>query len=106
MPKKLFIIWLSGSDWLVVYMDTVKNDVISYVVKYLTNIDGKEYEIARFDSGHEYTHMDILLPDGSKERVVRFPNIDDSDVVDFAINNFKLNYDVYKARFEKWLKEK
>ena len=87
MPKKLFIIWLSGYDWLVVYMDTAKNDLISYVVKYLSSIDGKEYEIARFDSGHEYTHTEILLPDGSKERVVKFPKIGDSDVVDFAINN-------------------
>ncbi len=104
MPEKKFVIWLSNVDYLVVFFRTERGKTVAYTVKYLTVIDGQEYEIARFDSGHENCHMDVLLPDGGKERVIEFPVVPLNDAVDFAVENFRLNFDTYRERFTRWLK--
>ncbi len=104
MGDKQFIIWLSDLDYVLVIIRSRKGRMMSYIIKYMASIDNVEYEIARFDSGHDYAHMDILKPDATKERVVRFSGIDKENAVEFAIENFKLNYDIYRERFIKWLK--
>ena len=102
-----FVIWLSDKDWILVIIKTLKNKVLSYIVKYNALINDKEYEIARFDSGHDNIHIDILLPDGSKERVVVFNYVIQKEyVVDFALSHFRASFEIYRERFEKWLSEK
>jgi hypothetical protein len=105
MSDKQYIIWLSGKDYLLVIIKTRKGIIEMYVIKYMTIIDNTDFEVARFDSGHDYSHMDILKPDGAKERVAYFPGIRKEDAINFAIENFKLNFEVYYERFKKWLKK-
>jgi hypothetical protein len=105
MGDKNFIIWLSDIDYILVIIKSRNGKIISYVIKYITKIRNKVYEVAKFDSGHNYSHMDILRPDGTKERVVRFSNMDKENAINFAIENFKLNFDIYYERFLKWLKD-
>ena len=82
MGEKQFIIWLSDRDYLHVIIKSEKGSVLQYVVKYISEIGDMEYEIARFDSGHDFTHIDILRPDGTKERVIRFPYVNKESAIE------------------------
>lgn len=104
MGDKQFIIWLSDKDYILVIIKSKMRVVTSYVIKYMANINAIDYEVARFDSGHDYQHVDVLRPDGTKERVIHFPSIHREQAIDFAIENFKLHFDLYRERFIKWLK--
>jgi len=72
MPEKSFIIRLSANAFLFVYFVTEKGNIGRFVVKLNIFRDGVYHEIARYDSGLHQPHMDIIRPDGSKERTIDY----------------------------------
>lgn len=61
---------------------------------------------ARYDSGLHEPHLDILKPDGGKERTVAYGMLDNDQALSVAIQDFKNNWDAYVARWSKWRKER
>ena len=105
MGEKNFKVWLSEKDFIIVFMFTVKGRVKKYLVKYITQFEGKEIEVARFDSGHQNIYVDILKPNGEKDRIGTFPLISENKIVDFAISEFREHYRQYRRRMIEWLKK-
>jgi len=88
-----------------VYFKTMKGEVTDFVVKLLAHCEGKWHEILRYDSGHDCPHKDILGTDGKTIRKVWYDFLDNAQALTMAITDIKENCEVYKQRYEKWLKE-
>jgi hypothetical protein len=106
MPEKSFIIWLTESVFIFVYFVTQKGEIGSFVVKLNTIENGKAVEVARYDSGLHGPHLDILHPNGSKERVVDYGMLENAQAMSVAIEDFTNNWEFYLERWNKWLREK
>lgn len=79
--------------------------VKEFVVKLLSRCQGEWHEIVRYDSGHGCPHKDILNADGEVIRKIWYDFLDDGQALTMAITDIKDNHEVYKERFERWLKE-
>jgi hypothetical protein len=88
-----------------VYFKTMKGEVTDFVVKLLAHCEGKWHEILRYDSGHDCPHKDILGTDGKTIRKVWYDFLDNAQALTMAITDIKENCEVYKQRYQKWLKE-
>ncbi|HOE99850.1 MAG TPA: hypothetical protein PK385_06935 [Spirochaetota bacterium] len=99
MPKKKFVIFLSDSVRIYVYIETDKNSVESFVVKLELYKDGKWVEIERYDVYHGCVHKDILNKNGEKVHTIKYELLDNKSGVNTAINDFKENYQMYIWRF-------
>jgi len=106
MPEKTFIIELIENVFIFVYFVTQKGEVGNFVVKLNMVKGGKIFELARYDSGFHSPHLDILHPDGSKNRVIDFGMLENAQAINVAIEDFTNNWEFYLTRWEKWLKEK
>lgn len=69
-------------------------------------LGSEDFEIARYDSGLHEPHLDILRPDGSKERTVDYGILEKDQALSVAIQDFKNNWDAYIERWSKWYKER
>jgi hypothetical protein len=106
MPEKSFIIRLSANAFLFVYFVTEKGNIGRFVVKLNIFRDGVYHEIARYDGGLHEPHMDIIRPDGCKERTIDYGILENDQALNMAIQDFKNNWDVYIERWNKWREEK
>jgi hypothetical protein len=88
-----------------IYFKTLKGEVTDFVVKLLAHCEGKWYEILRYDSGHDCPHKDILGTDGKTIRKVWYDFLDNAQTLTMAITDIKDNFEFYKQRYQKWLKE-
>lgn len=77
---------------------------MSFVVNYVANISGHEYSVVRYDTAHGFPHKDICLPKGRALRKEPMMRADMSDLVDVAIDDLKEHWEMYRRRFERWLK--
>jgi hypothetical protein len=74
--------------------------VVDFVVALEYYINGNWAQVERFDCAHGYVHRDILTRSGDKGRVVKYLNmIDYGSAINFAIEDYKMNYGVYVWRF-------
>jgi hypothetical protein len=48
---------------------TQKGKVIDIVIQYETLINGKWVAIVRYDCSHGFFHRDVIMPDGSQEKI-------------------------------------
>ena len=87
-----------------VYFRTIKGEVTDFVVKLLAHCEDKWHEILRYDSGHDCPHKDILSTDGKVIRKVWYDFLDNTQALTMAITDIKENCEVYKQRYQKWLK--
>ena len=77
-----------------------------FVVKLNVVKSDKIFELARYDSGLDSPHLDILHPDGSKKRIIDFSMLENAQAINVAIEDFTNNWEFYLKRWGKWLKEK
>ena len=105
MPIKRFEIQLDDENIIYVYFTTIHGEVVDFVVKYIALIDGKEYEILRFDCAHGMPHVDILDPTGETVEKRWIQHLDNKQALTNARYNIELNYPMYRDRFIKWLKK-
>ncbi len=106
MPEKSFIINLGDDTFIFVYFVTERGNIGRFVVKLNVIMDRRYFEIARYDSGLHEPHLDILRPDGSKERTVDYGILENDQALNVAIQDFKSNWDAYVERWSKWREEK
>jgi len=61
VPHIAFINPLSETDFIRVEFVKERNKILDLRIIYFTEIDGKRYEIVRFDCSHDFLHKDILF---------------------------------------------
>jgi hypothetical protein len=102
---KAFFLEIAEGIVVYVYFETERGDVKEFVVKLLCELNGEWHEVLRYDSGHGCPHKDILNTQGEIIRKVWYDFLDNSQALTMAITELKDNYEVYKERYSKWLKE-
>ena len=105
MPEKSFIIHLNAQVFIYVYFMTERGRIGRFVVKLNIFRDGQYSEIARYDSGLHEPHLDVIRPDGSKDRTIDYSILENDQALNIAIQDFKSNWDLYVERWNKWRKE-
>ena len=105
MPEKNYRIFLDDENFIFVYVETYQGEVMSFVVKYLTIIDGEEVEILRYDSAHETPHIDFLDVDGKTREKVWLHYLNNAQALTFARDDIERNYQQYKERYLRWKNE-
>ena len=104
MPEKEYFLEIEEGTIIYVYFKTGKGDVVEFVVKLLSFLEGEWHEILRYDSGHDCPHKDILSTDGDAIRKVWYDFLDNAQALSMAIVDIKDNYKFYRDRYLKWLK--
>lgn len=105
MDKEYFL-ELEEKTITYVHFKTEKGYVTEFVVKLLSAFEGKWHEILRYDSGHGCPHKDILNTDGKVIRKIWYDFLDNGQALTMAITDIKDNFEFYKERYQKWLKER
>ena len=105
MPKRYFKIDLSGGAQIHVFFQTASGLIINFVVKLILKMNGTNYEVVRFDSGHNCPHKDILDIQGRVVKKVWYEFLDNKQALDLGIKDLKDNHELYIERFKKWLKK-
>ena len=106
MPPKEFKYFISEDAFVSVFFRTNRGVIADFVVKLNAIIDGRAYEIVRFDTAHGGVHKDVLRPDGTKEKVVQFRYLTYKQGLDLATTDVEEHMEFYIERFKKWLKQK
>lgn len=99
MPERDFIIFINEMTRLFVYFNYNKTELLNFVVKLEIYFMNKWTEIERYDCYHSVVHKDILNKKGEKIRTVSYPLVDQKSGVNFAINDFRENHEIYIWRF-------
>lgn len=105
MPEKEYFLELDAGSVIYVYIRTDSGEVTEFAVKLLAAFEDEWHEILRYDSGHDCPHKDILYIDGKVIRKVWYDFLDNSRALSMAIQDLKDNYEFYKERYLKWLRE-
>jgi len=88
-----------------VYFESKSGLIVDFVVKLISKIDTKYYEIIRFDSGHNCPHKDILDKKGKVKKKIWYEFLDNKQALDLGIKDLKDNHKLYIERFIRWLKK-
>lgn len=99
MPEKDYIIFINDFTRLYVYFNYYKSELLSFVVKLEIFYLNRWIEIERYDCYHGIVHKDILNKKGKKVRTISFPLVDVKAGVNFAVKDFRENYELYIWRF-------
>ena len=105
MAKRFFRIRLSEDSEIQVFIETASGLIISFVVKLVLRINSAQYEVIRFDSGHNCPHKDILDASGKSTRKIWYDFLGNKEALNLSIQDLKDNYKLYIERFRKWLKK-
>ena len=101
MPSKDYRIWLSDTAYIVVDLVMVKGRVVSFVVRLMVTISGREYNVVRYDTAHGAPHRDTLgLKQGVQKKDWFFDQPLDT-VLQTAITDLKRNHEKYCEEYEK-----
>lgn len=68
MGEKSFKTIITADDETCIEITTDRGRVVRFVVQYEARIDGKWYNIVRYDSAHGYAHRDTLDERGNNYR--------------------------------------
>jgi hypothetical protein len=60
MPEREWTIFLKDGSRIVVLLDTLKSDTRSFSVVLISEIDGQEVCVTRYDTAHAQPHRDVL----------------------------------------------
>lgn len=96
MPTKDYRIWLSDHAYIVVAFVMVKGEVVSFVVRLMLMQDnGRQVNVARYDTAHGAAHCDVL---GERRGLLqKIWHLSESLETSLrrAIDDFKLNHEEY-----------
>ena len=101
MPEKKYTIWIADNIKCIVQFITINGVNTGYVIRLTAEINGIKYEIRRYDSAHGTPHIDILNLKGKTIEKIWMPQLDFGDAMTFAIEDIKLNFEIYVRRFIK-----
>ncbi len=79
------------------------DEIIEFVVQLECLIQSNWRVIIRYDTVHDFAHRDTLRPDGSEEKIV-LPSVSYNEALTFALMDVKMNWQLYRDQYERWLK--
>lgn len=81
----------------------IKDRITRFIVQLEILIDKQWFPIVRYDTAHGFAHRDIIHPNGHTDKT---PLIfeDFNEALDFAEFDLKSNWEVYRERFLKEVK--
>ncbi|MCS4541791.1 MAG: hypothetical protein HY929_05665 [Euryarchaeota archaeon] len=97
MVRKFYFIPLSDKDRMRVDITIEKGKVKNFVIQLEAMVLGGWKAVVRYNYAHGFPHKDIMLSDGSKAKE-RIPETDLNEVVKYAINDIKQNWENYLKR--------
>ena len=100
MPKKKFLCFLPENVQYAVEFITQKGTVVGFVIRLRALIDGKWYEIRRYDTAHGTPHVDVLNWRGKLIEKIWMPQLDAGEAMTYSIDDIKANYITYIRRFK------
>lgn len=62
------------------------------------------HPIVRYDTAHDFAHRDVMRPGGTTEKTA-LSFSDYSQALTFAHEDIKANWQVYRDRYQRWLKQ-
>lgn len=97
-----YVILLDQDIQLRVRFVRERHQVTNFVVQLECQINNHWYPVVRYDTAHNFTHCDILRPDGSQEKRP-IPVEDYNDGLTYAQKDIMTNFRRYCMRFQEWL---
>jgi hypothetical protein len=93
-----FVTLPTEDDRIRVDFTTDQGEVIALrVAQYETRTQGIWQPIARYDTAHGFFHIDVYTARGSRKYRVEITEL--SEVLTFAINDLKTNWQLYKQQW-------
>lgn len=82
-----------------------RGQVLSFVVQLECFIEESDWHpIVRYDTAHGFAHRDTMRPNGEVEKIeIGVENYQDG--LNYAMDDLKANWQVYRRRYEEWLKK-
>jgi len=106
MSEIAFLYFLSSdrTDRLRVAAQKEKDRILSFVVQYEAEVEGKWYAVVRYDTSHGFAHKDVMHPDGSEDKQpIYFP--DQNIAFTYAIQDIKMLWRWYREGFEREMQD-
>ena len=92
------IILASDEDRSRVDFETDHGEVVAlHVVQYEMSREGEWLPVARYDTAHGFLHMDLYTVRGPVKYRIFVPDL--SQALTFALDDFKVNWRLYKHQF-------
>ena len=101
MPSKTYQIWLDDHSWIAVDITMAERRVVYFCVRLMVEKDMGMFNLARYDSAHGVAHRDILNRQGNGIEKRWFPDFPFEEVLNLALDDFKLNDSQYEKAWEK-----
>ncbi len=78
------------------YHKTVKGNVIAFAVQLEVFVNGEWREVIRYDSAHDFVHIDKYYLDGRK--IKKELNLELNEALTLADEDIKVNWKVYQKK--------
>ena len=96
---RYFIKLASDDDRIRVDFETDRGKVVALpAVQYETQVAGQWQPVARYDTAHGFFHLDLYTARGTVKYRIFIQDL--SQALTFAIDDLKVNWRVYKRRFQ------
>lgn len=95
MPEREWTIFLKDGSRIVVLLDTLKSDTRSFAVVLITEIDGEEICVTRYDTSHDQPHWNVL---GRRAGLIEKEWLllsSKRDAFSYAVADLRTNYERY-----------
>ena len=106
MSVTRFIVPLQGSaiDRYRHYHKLERRAIKEFTIQYEAEINGKWYEIVRYDTAHGRPHKDVLHPNGTETKE-EFRYYSNAEVLSYGQNDIRKNWKRHRTQFEKEMRD-
>lgn len=100
MGEISFLIYLTLDDRIRYFHTSMRGRMVRFAAQYEALINGRWSPIIRYETYHEFAHIDRIYPDGSVGKV-HLPLLDYNEALTFAQDDIRSNWEWYRERYEK-----
>ena len=98
MTQKQYLRLISDDSRIRVEFSTKKGKVVKFTTQYELHIHDQWHPVIRYDTAHNFVHIDILYPDGTKTKnELSFSNY--NEALTYFILDLNTNWKKYKNQF-------
>lgn len=98
MVQKEYIRRLTDKDRVRCEIAISKGEVVKFLVQYEAFINNKWQAIARYDTKHDYVHLDLISQDGSTKKKW-FYHMGFNEGLNYAYEDIGDNWEMYKEKY-------
>ena len=82
-----------------------RHQILKFVVQLECRFNDEWMAVVRYDTTHNFAHCDVLHPT-EKAQKVEMASQDYNEALTLAIDDLTKNWQKYRRRYERWLKQK